>query len=265
MIFLLNLQKRSIYDHINDMVNFSIVDLQGKDPRCNVMFHDENGQKLFYILLTDFLSETDKNGLIDKTTFLNGLLKISANPQFSIRSSEKELVNYTEDFIKWVGEEKKYNIWMPSLEKNVTIFISRIDAIKICGNLTKHNDLRVFGIIKKFKEIMNKSDFVITEKECIAALKDFCNMFQNNVLGYLSSYICEFLNNIRWGIHRYLQPEFNRSYYKLDPDLPNYNYKIPEMIKCEYARYCYWELMNILRRKPIMKKFIVSQSLKCEY
>ena len=109
---------------------------------------------------------------------------------------------------------------MPSIGKNVTIFISHIDAIKICGDLINHNGLRAFGVVKKFKEIMIKSELIITDNEYIAALRDFYDRLQNDILVYLSSYICEFLNNIRWAIHNYLLPEFNRSYYKLNPDLP---------------------------------------------
>ena len=91
---------KNIYDQINDMLNPSILTIQGKDPRCNIMFHDNNCQKIFYILLSDFLSETDPAAPIDKTTFLSGLLKISSNSQFSARGSERKLIEFLEIFIK---------------------------------------------------------------------------------------------------------------------------------------------------------------------
>ncbi len=229
------------------------------------MFHDDNCQRIFYILLSDFLSETDPAAPIEKTTFLSGLLKVSSSFQFSAIDSGKELRASVEVFIKWAEAEKKFEIWMSSIDKNVTISISHIDAIKICSDLMKHNGLRAFSVVKKFKGIMIKSGIIITDNKYMAAIKDFYERFQNDILAYLSSYICEFLNNIRWAIHGYLRPEFNRSYHILDPELSHYNYKIPEIIKCEYARDCYWELMNILRRKPLMKKFIVSEGFKCEY
>lgn len=255
---------KNIYGHIDEMLNPSVVEIQGNDPRCNVMFHDSNGQKLFYILLHDFLSKIDGRGPTDSTSFLNGLLKISQNPQFSVKNSEIELMASVEAFIAWVEEEKDIHVRMPSISKSVTLSISRIQAIKICGNLCKHNDLRAIGVVQEFIKIITESGLSIAREQAMVALRDFYERFQNDILVYLSSYICEFLNNIRWAIHSYLLPEFNRS-YRINNAISSYSYEIPEKIKCDYARYCYWELMNILRRKPFMRKFIVSSSCKCEY
>lgn len=257
---------KNIYDHIDEMLNLSIVEIQGSDPHCNVMFHDSNGKKLFYILLHDFLSKTEKRGPIDHTSFLDGLLKISQNPQFSLKNSEIGLMTCVQAFIAWVEEKKDIHVWMPSISKNITLSISRMEAIKMCSNLSKHNDLRAIRVVEQLKEIMKASGIVIVNEQAMVALQDFYERFQNDILIYLSSYICEFLNNIRWSIRDYLLPEFNRSYYSNnDNDIPGYSYKIPEQIKCDYAKYCYWELMNILRRKPFMRKFIISSSFKCEY
>lgn len=47
--------------------------------------------------------------------------------------------------------------------------------------------------------------------EAALALEDFYRWFHDDILNYHASTIAEFLNNIRWGIYEYLQPEFQRS------------------------------------------------------
>jgi len=79
---------RNVYDHIGEMVNWSLMDLSDNDPESLIMFKDMNQRKLFFIILVDFLAKTDDRGPIKKTSFLNGLLDICSQPQFSIDGSE---------------------------------------------------------------------------------------------------------------------------------------------------------------------------------
>src|SRR5215218_1142153 len=44
--------------------------------------------------------------------------------------------------------------------------------------------------------------------DALLALADFYEKFHTDILNYHASTIAEFLNNIRWGIYEYLQPEF---------------------------------------------------------
>jgi hypothetical protein len=95
-------------------------------------------------------------------------------------------------------------------------------------------------VVEEFKEIMKESGVIIVNEQAMVTLQDFYERFQNDILIYFSSYICELLNNIRWSIRDYLLPEFNRSYKpNNDNDIPGYSYKMLEQIKCEYAKYCY--------------------------
>ena len=75
------------------------------------------------------------------------------------------------------------------------------------------------------------------------------------------------LNNIRWGIHEYLLPEFNKSYRKdaSDPKGFRYSYDYPEKIKDEFVKNCYWSLMNSVRAEPSIKKFKSTKLLKLRY
>ena len=80
-----------------------------------------------------------------------------------------------------------------------------------------------------------------------------------------------FLNDIRWGIYVYLRPEFERSFY-WDEDKNEaigsriaYGYRVPRNIKSQFARNCYWELMNEVRSSPDIKRFAVWKHLKSKY
>ncbi len=259
---------RSVDDHIGEMVNHLMLDVIGEEPNSEIRFKDEPRHKLFFILLVDFLSVTDKRGPIKAISFLKGLSDICGAPQFSVDGSENELRNTVQRFRDWLECEIKIDVWMPSIDKEVNMSISRVDAIKMSGNISKHNYLRVIGVAKQLQKVMNKSKVTIDLEQALLALRDFHEVF-DGVLNYHSSTICEFLSNIVWGIHTYLEPEYRRSIYWPEPKIdgpPNrYCFDVPESIKSDYASDSYWELMNKVRRKPFVRRFTVTEWLKKRY
>jgi hypothetical protein len=256
---------RNIYDHIDSMVNFSLFEIQGTYTRSNIMFHDSNQKKLFFILLVDFLSMTDNRGPIAQVSFLSGLANISNSPQFSVDDSENELRIIVVEFREWLKKEKNIEVWMPSINWGSSLSISRLDMIKMSGDISKHNYLRAIGVAQLLQKIILNSGLEINPEQALLALPDFYGIFHDDILIYLSSQICEFLNNIRLAIHSYLVPEFDRSYHQCEDRLSGYSYHVPNSIRLQYARDCYWELMNALRRGPYMKKFFISPSLKGDF
>jgi hypothetical protein len=105
----------------------------------------------------------------------------------------------------------------------------------------------------------------VTIEESLLALTDFYERFHTDILNYHSSTIAEFLNNIRWGIYEYMQPEFHRSIVWESGDPPKYRYIYPDAVTSRLAKECYWELMNEVRSAPYMRKFTVTKSLKLRY
>lgn len=101
---------RSVYDHIGEMVNFSLMDVNGKDPSSMIMFKGLSQRKLFFIILVDFLSVTDRRGPIPQVSFLKGLADICDNPSFSVDNSEEELKTVVQNFTIWLKEEKNIDI-----------------------------------------------------------------------------------------------------------------------------------------------------------
>jgi hypothetical protein len=256
---------RNVYDHIGEMVNFSLLDIQDYQGDALIIYKDMNQRKLFFISLVDFLSVTDKRGPIEKVSFLSGLLKICESPQLSQDQSENERREVVQRFRRWLEEKRAIEIWLPSMGAQVDLLISRLDAIKMSGDISKHNYLRASGVAERLRIILRESGIEVSFEQAMLALPDFYIRFHDDILIYLSSHICEFLNDIRWGIHRYLRPEFVKSFFRTGESNIGYSYKVPAEINSEYARDCYWELMNDLRQEPFMRRFIVSESFKSEY
>ncbi|EIO3980394.1 hypothetical protein LQK36_004297 [Vibrio vulnificus] len=257
---------KAIYEHINDMVNHSLIEVRGELPQQMVMFHDYPHRSLFFIRLVDFLSCTDARGPLPKTIFLKGLADICESPNFSIAESELELKKTVSNFRHWLNEIRDISIWIPSIDIEATLKITRVEAIKMSGDISKHNYLRSVGVADEFRKVLQRSGISVDSTSALLALGDFQERFGDDVLIYMASHICEFLNNIRLGIRTYLQHEFKRSFTpKGDLWSGAYTYDVPKNIGNKYAVSCYWELMNELRSKPYMEKFIVADSFRSEY
>ena len=99
----------------------------------------------------------------------------------------------------------------------------------------------------------------------LLALAEFYERFHTDILNYHGSTIAEFLNNLRWGIYEYLQPEFRRSIIWEAGNLPMYRYTYPDGVVTNLAKNCYWELMNEVRIQPFMRRLQVTRSLKLRY
>ncbi len=104
------------------------------------------------------------------------------------------------------------------------------------------------------------------------ALPDFYYWFFYTVILYHASTIAEFLNNIRWAIHRYLLCRYDWAYERSELNSETdgeggleYTYRVPEEIEDPLAQSMYWELMNKVRAEPIFREFIVPPSAKRRY
>jgi len=256
---------KAVYDHIGEMVNFSTVEIQTWEDDKIVVFKDANAEKLFYILLSDFLSKTDSTGPIPQVSFLQGLSNICEKPQLSSAGSEQELKRAVEDFRSWLNTQKEIDIWMSSISSQLTLKLSWADAARMSGDVSKHNYLRAIGVAKRLQSILADSGRSVSLDEALLSLPDFYERFHGDILIYLSSHICEFLNNIRWGIYTYLLPEYVTSCHRTDENPAGYSFRVPPEIHSSYARGCYWDLMNYVRSKPYMERFTVPHIFKTHY
>src|SRR2546429_2998487 len=128
----------------------------------------------------------------------------------------------------------------------------------MCGDISKHNVLRSVGVAEELQQTLAASGVSVELEDAMLALGDFYERFHTDILNYHSSTIAEFLNNILWGIHEYLQPEYQRSLVTEGGNPPKYRYTYPTNVVNEFARTCYWDLLNEVRRRPYVKRFSVT-------
>lgn len=258
---------KAIYELINSMVNFEMFSLSGVDPDSQAIIKSSTHQRLFNIFLVDLLSSTDndKNAPIESKCYLTALNNVIESPSFNINNSIIELRGATKKFSDWLNMQVDVKIWLPSLYREATLNILRIDFLKICGDISKHNFLRLIRVAKKLMKLFEASGIHVDIKGAIHAIEDFYMRFHDDIFNYHCSTIAEFLNNIRWGIIEYLKPEYKRSYSKNINDSLSYSYDIPRDIQDELAKTCYWELMNQVRSPPSMRRFITTKYLKYRY
>ena len=254
-----------IKELIDSIVNFEVFSLIGEEPAGEVRFFSLTHQKYFNLVLVDFLSTTDKDAPIQPTTYLNGLRTIIDRPQFNVDNSVLPLRTSATEFIAWLEDEIEVPTWFPSINLHATLKVQRLDFLKITGNICKHSFLRLFQIANKVRTLLRKTGNTITTEEAVLALGDFYERFHTDILNYHSSTIAEMLNNIRWGIYEYLQPERRRSIVIDSENATRYRYTYPPSITTSFSKDCYRGLMDDVQSRPYMRKFTVTRFLKLRY
>ena len=256
---------KATLDAINSMVNFEVLSLHGIDPDSSILFATRTHQQFFNIALVDFLSRTDKKAPVKQTSYLGALRQIAENPAFSVNDSVAALRANTSDFVAWLEAEITVDVWFPSLELQMPLRVSRLQYIKMTGDLSKHNLLRSVGVAKDLQCLLAAQGVPVELEAALLALDNFYEWFHDHVLNYHGSTIAEYLNNIRWGIHEYLRPEFNRSIVWESREPPMYKFTYPVAVTSRFGQENYWALMNLVRAEPYMRKFQVTKWRKLRY
>ena len=88
----------------------------------------------------------------------------------------------------------------------------------------KHNFARLTITAGKLAGILKRAGTDLTEIETLPVLDDFYTQFHENVFNYHGGMIAQLLNNVRWGIHEYLQPQYLRAYTPPPPGQIMYSY-----------------------------------------
>lgn len=257
---------RAITSLVDEMVNFNLFSLRDDDRgNTEVLFHSETHQRYFNIALVDLLSCIDEKAWPRRLPYLRALKYIVEKPNFDIENSVDLLRRSTRQFIDWLEAKQEFLIWLPTIEIETKIKLCRKMFIKMCGNIAKHNFLRSAGVARDLVTILTQAGHSITMEDALLALADFYERFHTDVLNYHGSTLVEFLNNIRWGIHYYLHPQYKQSMTRRARDAVSYQYIYPNGVSSPFAQRCYWDLMNTVAAEPPVKKFRVNPLLKLRY
>jgi hypothetical protein len=267
---------------IDNMVNWANFVKNNLSEPTYLLFETGEHARLFIILLGDFLSQiganmkesvpfdlnrVPSNARPSDRTFLFHLRKVCNGPKLGTETLP--LSQVVEGFASWLEAEfiaKGVNLGAIGLVADLPI--TRIRYLKLCGDIAKHNLARLNVDVGILRKLLKAAGHDVSEQEAYLAVEGFYQWFQDDVFNYHSSQIAEFLNNIRWSMFEYLQPEFERSWHLTDEattDFPAYGYRVPPEVTEPAARAMYWDLMNRVRSKPYVQRFVVNDYLKRRY
>ena len=182
----------AVYALIDDMVNFVMMSISGTDPDSQVTFKSETHLRLFNIMLVDFLSTTGKRGPIDPTWYMSALQTIVNEPNLDQEDSIKTLRSAVAEFVQWLETEVGVDVWLPSIDTETTLKLSRRKFIKMCGNISKHNFLRLISVAEELQQLLYKTGREISLDNALLTLEDFYTKFHRDVIAYHSRIIAEF-------------------------------------------------------------------------
>ena len=249
---------------LNNIVNHSLVELRDvkKYPgECEVYFHDSVHRQLFLVRALDFVKETGDKGLTGvKGSCLDVLKLICKTAYFNKDDSVTSLQNAVNELDEWVKYRSPLTFWLPDLDINARLNVSRLELLHISGNYSKHNLSRLTRVSKSFHKILGDNGYKVELESIPFAIDYFCEHLSDNYFIYYCSWITELLNNLRWAIHDYLCPTFNESVIKKDGF--HYTYSFPPEIDSEMGRRWYWGMMNGVLTKPYLKRFEAAHYLK---
>ncbi len=252
---------------VNEMVNHEMMQLPALGgPDATASFKSLASASLFTVRLADALEFVDQALLDLKGSLLDAIALISWSPILGSAEQAVPLRRAIEDLQSWLETEVHVEVWFPSLNENARLKLRRRDFVTICGNISKHNLTRLTGKARRLRDLLDSNDIVVNEDDALGALDDFYEKFQTDVISYHSTTLAELLNNLRWAIHEYLSPEFERSYIppKRVGELA-YDFRVPPTITTKFAINRYWDIMNSVRGKPWVPRFTGTRHLKGKF
>ncbi|MBZ9810939.1 MULTISPECIES: hypothetical protein [unclassified Mesorhizobium] len=272
----------SAWEMIDGMVNWAMfMKIERADP-SNLMFQTSGHARLFIILLGDFLSEirafkgeaiplglrpAPSNARPSDLTFLFHLRQVCADPKLGADGSG--LSAAIETFASWLeGEFTASGVNLHSIDVVTDLRVARYRYLKMCGDMAKHNLARLATNVGHLRKLLAGAGHQVSEQQGYLAVETFFEWFHQDIFIYHASLIGEFLNNIRWAIYDYLQPEFRRSYHVAATstvEFPIYGYHIPSAITEPVAVAMYWDAMNRSRSRPYVPRFVIPHYMKQRY
>lgn len=269
----------SVWGMIDGMVNWAMFVKPDHATPTSVMFQARAHAQLFNILLGDFLSElrafkkepiplglrrAPSNARPSDLTFLYYLRQVCADPKLGVNVAG--LCEISENFATWLEcEIVAEGVNLPDIGIVADIRVPRYRYLKICGDIAKHNLARLAGNVKHIRAILHASGSPVSEEDAFLAVQNFFDWFHGDIFIYDANVISEFLNNIRFAIFEYLRDEYGRSWHPLGSAFVGaemYGYRYPTDCIEPVARAMYWELMNRVRSKPWMQRFVIDDAFR---
>ncbi|MBD5779926.1 hypothetical protein IEN85_10540 [Pelagicoccus sp. NFK12] len=257
-----------IVEALDNTVNHSLLDVRPDKETPNevfVYFHDYIHRDLFLIRTLDITKEkVSKNLLGIEGSCIDALHSICQQPSFSKYDSINNLRLSVERIKDWLNKSKTVKLWLPSLNIDASIEVTRLELLTISGNTSKHNISRLTGVCSQIHKILDRNGYKSDFESMPFALEDFEEHLNGNYFIYYGTQLSELLNNLRWGIQDYLLPLFRENHKISHQESGDYHFTYPNEINDKLAKEWFWRLLNLVRRKPYFEKFRSSRYLNEE-
>lgn len=238
-------------------------DVESCPGECEVRFHDYPHRYLFLIRALDFATERADRQLTGvEGSCLDVLKSASISASFDRNESVKFLATAVQEFEEWLNYRTDMTFWLPDLDINAKLNVSRSELLHISGNYSKHNIARLTRVSKSFHKILIENGYDVEIESIPFAIDYFCDHLNENYFIYQCTWLSELLNNIRWAIYDYLYPVFTETYIRESELSIRYDY--PEGVSNETSQKWYWGMMDAVLRKPYFKRFKAAHYLKGE-
>lgn len=251
---------------IGNVANHALLELRDVSTfpgEAAVYFHSHIHQQLFLIRLIDFVKEVGDSRLTGVNGSCIEVLRSACTTQsFNTNNYIEELKESVDKLDNWLKYRAPITLWLPTLEINARVQVSRLDFLKISGNQSKHNLSRLTGVSKDIAKILNVHGYSVPVEYIPLALDDFREHLEEDFFVYYGTCLAELMNNIRWGLQTYLEPVFRKSYCSEGPGSIMYTYHYPPEIQNDVPRQWFWRLMNNIRSGPYIEKFVGAHYLK---
>ncbi len=231
-------------ESIGSMVNYELLDVSGEGVEAQAIFKTSIHQKMFSILLVDFLSKSSQEVTGKNLSLLEGLIQVCKAPCLGKKASGQQLRAAVSVFKRWLDKEIKVPCYFPSIEHNGVLKLKRLEFIMICGDISKHSFARLNRRARDLKMILERNEKEICTGDALVLLDAFYDRFHRDIFSYHGSQIAEKLNNIRWGIYEYLQPTILRLQNDGDFAPPRYRFTYPSSVTKEFVKHAYRELVE---------------------
>jgi len=249
---------------LNGIVNHALIELRevSKYPgEYEVYFQDYAHKYLFLIRSLDFLKEKGASDLTGVVGSCMDVLKSACrSASFDRNGSVVELSVAVESLDDWLSYESAMKFWLPDLDIDATLNVSRLELLHISGNYSKHNLSRLTAVSKKFHAILEKNGYEVELETVPFAIDYFCEHLNENYFVYYCTWLTELLNNLRWAIYDYLQPAWSECIVKEDEF--RYSYIYPDEVTSEIGKKWFWWMMNGVLTKPYLPRIKGAHYLK---
>jgi hypothetical protein len=222
-------------------------------------FKGSVARDLFAVRLLDFLERVNAGMTGVQGSCLEVLETAVSTSSFDRGVNAEGLRESVQRLRAWLEEPITIHVWLPSIELDTVLTLTRQKLLYVAGNTSKHNLSRLTGVARVLQEILRENNHVIGQEESWLAVEDFEVKFKEDLLAFYCTRITGLLNDIRWGVHDYLLPEFRDSHTPVPAHELLYSYRYPAGVDSRFARESYWSLMDQIRGEPYVARFVVPE------